>query len=227
MLHDGVVLCLDVSIFIAIEKAGIGGCTTTIFQMLRSMGHLSFAAGLQVVHPFCFASPFILFVRACFLILIFVLRFRMARSLFLRIVQAVEQYDNYFVQKRDANGCLGLSCLQKITAAYMMISYGVPADFMDQYIRIGESTVIESLRKFVRAVVEVFGDEYLRSPNEYDTVRLLATRERRGFPEMLGSIDCMHWKWTNYPSAWQGQYTGHVHEPTIILKVVASQDLWI
>ena len=55
-----------------------------------------------------------------------------------------------------------------------MLSYGVPADFMDQYICIGESTVIESLRRFVTTVVDVFGEEYLRSPNENDTARLLA-----------------------------------------------------
>jgi hypothetical protein len=52
----------------------------------------------------------------------------MGRSLFMRIVQVTEQHDDYFVQKRDSNRRLGLSCLQKITAAYMMISYGVPAD---------------------------------------------------------------------------------------------------
>ncbi|CAN6198287.1 unnamed protein product [Urochloa humidicola] len=151
----------------------------------------------------------------------------MARPLYLRIVQAVEQHENYFVQKRDINGRLGLSCLQKITAAYMMISHGVPADFMDQYIRIGESTIIESLKKFVKAVVEVFGDEYLRSPNEHDTARLLSIGEQRGFPGMLGSIDCMHWQWKNCPTAWQGMYTGHMNEPTIILEAVASHDLWI
>jgi hypothetical protein len=71
-----------------------------------------------------------------------------------------------------------------------MISYGVLADFMDQYFRIGESTVIESLRRLVRAIIEVFGDEYLRSPNEQDTARLLASAECRGFLGMLESLDC-------------------------------------
>ena len=151
----------------------------------------------------------------------------MARPLFLRIMQAIEQHDNYFVQKRDRCGRLGLSCLQKVTAALMMISYGVPADFVDQYIRIGESTALESLKRFVIAVVEVFGGEYLRSPNEHDSTRLLAIGERRGFPGMLGSIDCMHWQWKNCPVAWHGQYTGHKREPTIILEAVASKDLWI
>jgi hypothetical protein len=154
-------------------------------------------------------------------------RFRMRRSLFERIWKAVEQHDYYFVQKRNAAGTLGLSSLQKITAAFRMLSYGVAADANDDYVRIGESTTIESLRKFVHAVVEVFGHEYLRSPNEDDTARLLATGESRGFPGMLGSIDCMHWRWKNCPSAWQGMYTGHVHEPTIILEAVADKDLWI
>ena len=83
----------------------------------------------------------------------------MGRSLFMCIVQAIEQHDDYFVQKRESNGRFGLSSLQKITTTYMMLSYGVPANFMDQYIRIGESTIIESLRRFVRGIIEVFGDE--------------------------------------------------------------------
>ena len=73
----------------------------------------------------------------------------------------------------------------------------------------------------------MFGDEYLRSPNEQDTTRLLASAERRGFPGMLGSLDCMHWVWRNCPTTWKGQYTGHVHEPTIILEAIAYKDLWI
>jgi hypothetical protein len=44
---------------------------------------------------------------------------------------------------------------------------------------------------------------------------------------MLESIDCMHWKWKNYPIAWKCQYTGHSREPTLILEAVASYDRWI
>src|SRR5438132_639035 len=108
-----------------------------------------------------------------------------------------------------------------------MFTYGVPADATDEIVHIGESTVIKSLARLVKAIVQIFEEEYLRSPNDCDTARLLEIGDSRGFPEMLGSLDCMHWKWKNYPSAWQGMYSGHLHEPTIVLEAVASQDLWI
>ena len=151
----------------------------------------------------------------------------MSRELFLRIMNAVEAHDDYFVQKRNAANVLGLSCFQKITAAMRMLTYGVPADATDEYVRIGESTALESLRKFVDVVVEIFRDEYLRYPNEADIARLLAMGEKKGFPGMLGSIDCMHWAWKNCPLEWQRQYKGYTEEPTIILEAVASHDLWI
>jgi len=86
----------------------------------------------------------------------------MSKTLFRRIMDAVEAHDNYFVQKRDACGVLGLSCFQKVTAALRMLTYGVSADSTDEYIRIGESTALESLRKFVATIVEIFEAEYLR-----------------------------------------------------------------
>ena len=89
----------------------------------------------------------------------------MSYPLFLRIVYEVEQYDPYFIQRTDVVGVLGLSSLQKITAAYRILAYGTPTDSVDEYIRIGESTVIESLRRFVKVVIAMFNDHYLRSPN--------------------------------------------------------------
>ncbi|XP_035546240.1 uncharacterized protein LOC118348504 [Juglans regia] len=101
----------------------------------------------------------------------------------------VEAHDDYFVQKRDASGRLGLSSLQKITAAIRMLAYGVTADLMDEYVRIGESTARLSMKKFVKAIVSIFGGEYLRSPTNSDIARLLEVGQNRGFPGMLGSID--------------------------------------
>ncbi|XP_020242659.1 uncharacterized protein LOC109820874 [Asparagus officinalis] len=154
-------------------------------------------------------------------------RFRMHRSLFLRIVEAVRDHDNFFVQKMDGVGKLGLSTLQKVTSAFRMLAYGTSADSTDEYVRIGESTAIVCLKRFCRAIVEVYGDEYLRTPNVDDVARLLQKGEERGFPGMLGSLDCMHWQWKNCPTAWAGQYSGRHGGPTIILEAVASYDLWI
>ncbi|XP_050260007.1 uncharacterized protein LOC126705100 [Quercus robur] len=140
-------------------------------------------------------------------------RFRMRRSLFLRILSRVEAHEPYFTQKRNAAKKLGLSPLQKMTAALRMLTYGVAADFMDEYVRIAETTAITSLKKFVVAVVAIFSEEYLRSPNNEDIARLLAHGQNRGFPGMLGSINCMHWKWKNCPTAWKGMYCGHIREP--------------
>ncbi|KAL2490984.1 putative harbinger transposase-derived nuclease [Abeliophyllum distichum] len=151
----------------------------------------------------------------------------MSRYLFLRIVQAVEGHDKYFNQKRDGVGKLGLSTFQKITVMFRMLAYGVAVDATDEYIKIGESTAIESLKRFCRAIVEVFAEQYLRPPNANDIARLLHIGKQRGFPEMLGSLDCMHWKWKNCLTGWAGQYTGRSGHPTIILEAVADYDLWI
>ena len=55
----------------------------------------------------------------------------------------------------------------------------------------------------------------------------MASNERRGWPGMLGSIDCMYWTWKNYPKAWQGMYCGKSRDATIVLEAVESEDLWI
>ncbi|XP_020266414.1 uncharacterized protein LOC109841902 [Asparagus officinalis] len=134
-------------------------------------------------------------------------RFRMHRSLFLRIVEAVREHDNFFVQKMDGVGKLGLSTLQKVTSAFRMLAYGTSADSTDEYVRIGESTAIVCLKRFCRAIVEVYGDEYLRTPNVDDVAS-------------NGKIVQQH-------AAWAGQYSGRHGGPTIILEAVASYDLWI
>ncbi|XP_073358221.1 uncharacterized protein [Aegilops tauschii subsp. strangulata] len=119
-------------------------------------------------------------------------RFRMARHVFNRIREGVVAHDPYFECKTDALGKLGFSSYQKCTAAIRMLAYGIPGDLVDEYVRMSETTCLMSMYKFCQTVIEVFGPEYLRQPTAADTERLLATNAARGFPGMLGSIDCSH-----------------------------------
>lgn len=154
-------------------------------------------------------------------------RYRMSRDLFLVILRGVRNYDPYFQCRRDATGALGFTSYQKCSAAIRMLSYGMPADIFDDYLRMGESTCLEAMYRFCRAVIAVFGEYYCREPTLEDTRRLLSINESRGFPGMIGSIDCMHWQWKNCPFGWQGAYNGHEEGRTVILEAVISEDLWI
>ncbi|XP_014751597.2 uncharacterized protein LOC100822596 [Brachypodium distachyon] len=91
-------------------------------------------------------------------------RFRMSMNRFLRIVDEVESHDDYFRQRANA-----------------------VADNVDDVVRLAESTMNEAFEHFVRAVVEKFGEQYLRAPTVDDTKHLFAINKAKGFPCMLGS----------------------------------------
>uniref|UniRef100_A0A0D3BT43 DDE Tnp4 domain-containing protein n=1 Tax=Brassica oleracea var. oleracea TaxID=109376 RepID=A0A0D3BT43_BRAOL len=154
-------------------------------------------------------------------------RFRMNKSLFTRIVDRLSNEVQFFREKRDPLGRQSLSPLQKCTPAIHVLAYGNAADAVDEYLRLGETTTRSCLENFVEGIINLFGDEYLRRPTPADLQRLLDIGEYRGFPGMIGSIDCMHWEWKNCPTAWKGQYSRGSGKPTIVLEAVASYDLWI
>jgi hypothetical protein len=155
-------------------------------------------------------------------------RFRMKRPLFECIVHTLGEWSPYFRQRVDAFGKQGFSPLLKCTIAMRMLAYGSLVDLLDEGLRIAESTAIECLTRFVKGIRVNFGAEYLRRPTQEDTQRLLHVSEARGFPGMLGSLDCMHWHWKSCPVAWKGQYTrGDQGVSTIMLEAAVSHDLWI
>ena len=56
-----------------------------------------------------------------------------------------------------------------------------------------ESRCLESMYKFCKVVIVVFGPEYLGEPNAAGTARLLAMNASRGFPRKR-NIDTMQWE---------------------------------
>jgi hypothetical protein len=102
---------------------------------------------------------------------------------------------------------------EEVAAALRMLAYGIPADLIDDHLAMGESTAIKCVNRFVVAIVQVFCTTYLRAPNAEDAVRLLEENAARGFPGMLGSIDCMHWSWKNCPVACMDSSKGRKRIP--------------
>ncbi|XP_026433618.1 uncharacterized protein LOC113331048 [Papaver somniferum] len=90
----------------------------------------------------------------------------------------------------------------------------------------GKTTLYMYLKRFVRNIVRRYSEEYFRSPNQDDINRISVENKSRGFPGMLGSVDCMYWPWKNYPSSCAGYYASYKGEPTIVLEGVATYDMW-
>ena len=151
----------------------------------------------------------------------------MRRELFERIRIAVTKHDVYFKQKVDRAGKLGASSHLKVTAALRMLAYATSADQLDDYIRLGESTILDTLKNFCVAVIEVFGAEYLRTPDENDLKIILAASAKSGFNGCLGSLDVMKWEWKNCPIAWRGSFkSGKDAYPTIALEAAVDFRLY-
>jgi len=156
-------------------------------------------------------------------------KFRMDKSMFLKIVSDIEANFEYFQEGEDARGKKSFTAIQKCTSAVRQLATGNPPDEYDEYLHMAARTSRETLTYFCEAIIKLYGREYLRRPTQHDVARIFEAHEdRHHIPGMLGSIDCTHVEWLNCPKHLRGQYTRGDHGvPTIMLEVTASQDLWI
>ncbi|XP_026433079.1 uncharacterized protein LOC113330489 [Papaver somniferum] len=121
---------------------------------------------------------------------------------------------------------MGHSPHMKLVIVMKRLCKSTTSDSVDDYTRMGATTIYYYLKGFCHTICMTFGERYLREPTPEDVQRLLAENAERGFPGMLGSVDCMQCPWKNCPISWKGTYRGKDKHNSLALEAVASYDLW-
>jgi hypothetical protein len=116
----------------------------------------------------------------------------MRKTLFFWIMEEVTAKNNYFKQKSNVVGQISFSALHKCVVAIKMLVYGGSTDSLDDHLKMGESSVVETMKEFACTVISVYGNEYLHPPRSDEIEHILQQNKARGFPRMIGSIDCMY-----------------------------------
>jgi hypothetical protein len=114
-------------------------------------------------------------------------------------VEALQAIDLYFKQRPDAVGKICFSGLNKICVTLQTIAYEYSADKADQYFRMAESTVLETVDHFERGLITTFGGSHLRVPASEDVRRMLAASLKIGWPGKSNSLDFMSLCCKKYP----------------------------
>lgn len=173
-------------------------------------------------------------------------RFRCRKALFLAAVETITSHDDYFRQRPDATGRLGMTPLHKIIVAWRKLCYGYGNDSMDESFEVAASTNREILDHFCDACIEIWENQFIRRPNAADierigTMMLMLTdffltcdivpvtaakqNESRGFRGALMSIDCTHWAWAKCPKSFQGQFrNGRKDYCSVVMEAGCSPD---
>jgi hypothetical protein len=93
----------------------------------------------------------------------------MRKHVFARILEAVQQYDAYFVLRRDALDRKGTHPILKVTAALRLIVSGASTDQLDEWIRLSESIILGCLQHLIKAALKGFGEKLSRVPTKNGT----------------------------------------------------------
>jgi hypothetical protein len=66
-------------------------------------------------------------------------------TLFLSIMHKLSETSPYFSERYYATGHIGLTALQKCNTDVHQLAYGMSADTIDEYLKLGKSTALECL----------------------------------------------------------------------------------
>lgn len=83
-----------------------------------------------------------------------------------------------FCTQKDTTGLVNVNKHQKCSAVLRLIAYGISVDALDEYLKIGKSTVLEFLKQFERDAIKCYTHEFLLHPNGEETITLFQEAEK-------------------------------------------------
>ena len=161
---------------------------------------------------------------------VFCERFRMSEFLFSSIhtdIQNPETGNEYFMGLKDAVGRVGPSSLQRMVSVVRQLAYGSGSDSETEYTGVEKDLGRHCLYGFCQFVVRFYGPTFLNKWDKTEMEKEMAVNAARGFPGMLGSIDCQHWRWKNCPVGLQGVYQDRNEVRSIVAEAIAGHDMYI
>ena len=156
-------------------------------------------------------------------------RFRVGPKLFLRLLYEIQDPDSGHVEFQrgpDVTGEPSASALQKLTAVFRILAYGVAFDAVHDYTGIQEAVARKVFYGFCDWLSERYGGTYLGVWTPEAIAKEMSKNAERGFTGMLGSIDCTHWEWKNCPMPWQGQFQDRHGHRSVIAEAIAGHDMY-
>lgn len=165
----------------------------------------------------------------------FLRQFRVTRGVFLRIHDAIINYetetgDKYFTVGMDCSKKPGISSRVKVAVALSILggATGTSCFSTTRAYGIGESTARLCVLKFCERVNKLYSEIFLRLPSQTEVTRVLEMHEKKWkIPGYIGSVDCMNIFWDRCPLGQQGQYRGKDGKPAIKVEALADDNLYI
>ena len=156
-------------------------------------------------------------------------RFRMSDYMFDRIhvdIRDLVHDCSLFMGRPYAVGRVGPSSMQRMYSVIQQLAFGICSFGVKDYSGVGCALGRDCLYAFCKFIIRRYQHEYLGRWNKEGLIAETAANELRGFPGMIGSIDCSHWVWHRCPMAWQGMYQDRNHKRSVVVDAVAGHDTY-
>jgi Plant transposon protein len=146
--------------------------------------------------------------------------FRISRSRFQHILEMFGNHGgDFYSGKADCCGNQTASIEAKLLLPLQTLAFGGATHQFCLYYQMSKTLAATSCSMFHKTFLHLYRKKYLKKPSKEDIYRISSLHEQiHGVAGMFGSLDCMHTKWKNCPTGWQGSFKGQKGYSSIVLE---------